>query len=413
MSFVRTLSLSMIVLGMAGGAQGELPKMTVTELADLVQSYQNRIRQVRTKYLLVYGTVREGGVADGPFVPQSPEWSVSAEWGQDYSKDSQYLREDLLLQGKHHITECAFDGKTGTRLVSHESESYALSGRIVQGPPEELRVGESHYPCPSEMTYWLAMGHDIPTLLRKGKNVEIREEVMEGLVCYRVTVLTETPRVITYQGKQVTGIGQDLRRLWVAPERNMLPVRIEDLGSRHPGDMEGKLRVVQRQFDLREIEPGVWFPFKSRRWWTVPSGDPTVSELTIESVALNEKADVPARVTFPQGTGMTDEIAHLKYRVGMSAERADELVRRTVEMVRAAQKGSVSLPLPSTPGTQPSTPVGPPGARKNVTDPGSSSMPTRRPLVQGIIGGIALLCLFGAGCAAWLLLRSPRRRSSV
>lgn len=131
------------------------------------------------------------------------------------------------------------------------------------------------------------------------------EEDARGLRCARVTLLSLRPK--TDGTRRVSG----RRVFWLARERNFLPVRSHAYNHYYSKD----LPIEEAQLtDLREIEPGIWFPYGGRitvfdelalrdRQEAVVS---STRELTVRDVSLKPRHDVAffQDVTFPDGTAV-------------------------------------------------------------------------------------------------------------
>ena len=129
------------------------------------------------------------------------------------------------------------------------------------------------------------------------------DDVIDGLRCHRLKVFYNEDRWKDDQGPAV-------RFLWVAPERNYLPIRSEShaRGTRRPG---GSPLRLGRAEDLREISPGVWFPFRVIRDNNMPRIDPEIGKrkvanrevLTFQKAELDPHYDISLfrDIPFPDG----------------------------------------------------------------------------------------------------------------
>ena len=77
------------------------------------------------------------------------------------------------------------------------------------------------------------------------------EEAIDGLRCFKLRGETWMKR----DGKRYL-LG--LRSVWLAPERNYLPIKTEF----YTDDKEAVACEVGTVEDLREVKPGIWFPFR-------------------------------------------------------------------------------------------------------------------------------------------------------
>lgn len=304
-----------LLLNPASGQEG-MPEMSVRELADLVESYQNRFSRLHATASVTYGTSPGNDVLRGKFVPKQPAYSVNMESALDLENNREYFRQNQLTQGKHDKTTCAFDGRIGTRLVGGDDRRPEMIGTIELGRPMELAPDKAHHMYPAEIAYWPIPGTNIAEVLRSAKASEVGRETVDGLECYRVTVLRQEATSVSHEGKTYLAKRNALYRFWLSPQRNMLPVRVDILAQKSAEDMEGEPRIIRQQSDFREFQPGLWFPFASRRCRIWKGKEPTVTELRIDELAMNGDVTVPARIEFPTGTHVTDSIRGVKYRAG-------------------------------------------------------------------------------------------------
>ena len=321
-------------------SEAALPSLTTTELADFVESYQKCINRAQFKYTLTYGSLKKGDISKGIFIAKSPAWSVDAESAVDFTKGIEYIHEDQLSKGKHYVEESAFDGKIGTQLSSSEPGSDEWIGKIVKGPPRMLRSEGRTRWRPEEVAYWPIPGYDMANIIRKATKIRIESDEIDGRLCYKVTFLFRTEKVIEHEGKKMTANLGSIYRVWLAPDLNMLPVRFERLrpDRDNPDDMIGEPAVIRQQSDFRELSPGVWFPFRCSHIRTWTNREPQAIIINVNEIALNEDASVPARVQFPKGTRMTDEITRLKYTVGLTEERFLDSAALVAENIKAVQE---------------------------------------------------------------------------
>ena len=128
------------------------------------------------------------------------------------------------------------------------------------------------------------------------------------------------------RGQRPARVTPVLHRLWLAPDRNDLPVRIDRLHDLDLAELRGVPYVIERQSDFREVDPGLWFPFRSRRYQVFSDKAPLVIETRVESVAFNGCAAVPDRVEVPAGTHVSDAVLGLTYQRGAPSEAAARLI---------------------------------------------------------------------------------------
>ena len=314
--FVCSLLTLTLVLSQA---YASLPPLTRSELADLVLSYQSRIDRIRVKYTATYGSLKDNQVSKGLFIPDSPQFIVNLDSASDFDKGIEYLREE---QADEVDYECSFDGKTGMQLT--RLPSIRLTGRIMARKPRKLKPEGTDRWRAEEAAYRPIEEHDLATIIRDAKNLKIEFDHIDGQPCYKVTLLFSTKRIIEVKGKQKVGELPRFYRLWLAPEFNMLPVRFERLRQNKDDpfkiNLDEQPSVIRQQSDFREVAPGIWFPFHWKYIHTWRDHKPAAVQVDVNTVAVNQDAVIPSRVSFPRGVFVIDEIKGLKYRVGLSDE---------------------------------------------------------------------------------------------
>ncbi len=320
---------------------GQLPPLTASQMADLIELHQGQLKRMSAKYALVYGSMQ--GTDNDTFVPKDPAYKVTAQSSIDFEQGVEHLKQDQFIKGEHYILECAFDGNVGTQLESRPPK-YKPFGVITDGPARELQADTMRHLTPAEVTYWPVAGQDLAGLVRRSDRIDIEQVTDSGLACYRVTVRLKRERLVEYKGRQVVGIGYDLLRLWLAPDRGMLPLRIEKLSTSGPADMKGKLDMAIVVSDFRSLDDGVWFPFSARQFLPRIGHSQTVVEMSVDSVVINEDAAVPRRVKFPKGAHVTDDIVRTKYRVGSVHKRQRRYeIEQLSNTIQEKQEGQRSL----------------------------------------------------------------------
>jgi hypothetical protein len=125
------------------------------------------------------------------------------------------------------------------------------------------------------------------------------DEVVDALTCHRL-------RLEYLLDSWKDGKGPSVRLLWVAPERNYLPIRTEWYfrGQWKPGAAPSEIGHVK---DLREIAPGIWFPFRAVS--TVFQQEDSKQQVVNRSLYTVEKAELDPRydaslfrdIPFPDG----------------------------------------------------------------------------------------------------------------
>lgn len=217
----------------------------------------------------------------------------------------------MVTDGKiiNWCTLQGFDGQT-TRIVEQESLANVRRGR-VEDPrlfrPHTMLIGPSHGPAvPFPLSTYLQSGQATRRQARFA-DAELAvfsegEEWVDGLDCVEVR--------IEYWSDAWKERVPELRWLWLAVDRNYLPVRTTALFRGFPRDHPPP--EVGRAWDFRELAPGVWLPFRASS--TVYKGtrvgqvDPNVVsrkwDWTIDEARLDPHYDVSLFRDIPIPDGM-------------------------------------------------------------------------------------------------------------
>ena len=320
-----------------------LPNVTATELADLLEYHEKNIKRVQIKYTLIYGSFEDDDISKGKFIPKVPTWSVDAELAMDFSNRIEYIREDQLSNGEHYVKESAFDGEIGTRANTLQPGSDKWVGIIREGPPVMLQLGVPKHWRAKDSVYWPIDGYVLSEIIRNTEDIKIKLDEIAGHQCYKITFLFKSKSITLVNGHQQELYMPRFYNIWLSPDRGMLPVRFERLRQNfeNPYEINDKAlpEVIRLQDDFREVAPGIWFPFSCSYIRTWSNHKSKAAMMTINEVLLNEDADVPTRVEFPEGTHVTDEIVNVKYTIGFTTERLLEEASVAAEKIRDVQKG--------------------------------------------------------------------------
>jgi hypothetical protein len=298
----------------------ELPPLNRQGLITLIESGQGRIRQARAVFFIRYGSVAPSGdPATAPFVPDPSGYLEAAESAFDTGSRSVFLHHERPLPGKDDVLtdEFLYDGKTGWHLGQLIANPKIWVAEITIGWPREMGPDRGTVLRADEITCHPILAESLAAVIRRAHEIDIAPDAVRGHPAYKVTmsVLTDA---LDNKGRTTPGKKLSRHRVWLAPDRGMLPLRVEALplvvGSK-PGtsmpDDEG--RVFFEPSDFRQIGPDVWWPYKVRKCLLPLNARPIVVEMTFETVAINEKASVPTRLDFPVGTHVTDLVKGLKY----------------------------------------------------------------------------------------------------
>ena len=330
-------------------SEATLPSISASEMADLLETYQKNINRAQFKYTITHGSFKDDDISKGIFIPKFPAWTIETESGVDFVTGVEYIREDMFSNGKHYIRESAFDGKIGTQFNSSAPGSDQWKGLIRQGPPTKLQVDKPKDWRPREVSYWPIDGCALSEIIRKSKNIKIESDEIAGHTCYKTTFLFTSKATLLVNGKQKEVFLSRFYRAWLAPDLNMLPIRLErlrqnDHKTRTIMNEDAEVEVIREQSDFREVAPGIWFPFSSSQVHIFTNRPaPFVFMVNTKEVNVNENAIVPARVRFPKGTQVTDYIENVKYTVGLTGEHLLDEIALTTEKIKDLQEGHIKL----------------------------------------------------------------------
>jgi hypothetical protein len=202
----------------------------------------------------------------------------------------------------------AFDGQT-TRVLYQKAVGNISRERLEDSDfirPHVLLIRDTHLAVP--FSVYLS-GHEAIRAhpsgsWNQGHTLKVTyegEEQLDGLKCHKVFV-----DVLLKSGE-----AHDGRRFWLAENRNYLPVKELAYTYRFSKDIPVGEATVK---ELREIKPGVWFPFKVEvtafNKFNVQQGGPREVQWrqrhTVERVSLDPKYEREffAKVDFPVGTAV-------------------------------------------------------------------------------------------------------------
>jgi hypothetical protein len=200
---------------------------------------------------------------DGAMAPQNAAATIFGQSRIVYQHGLLFIKHDENLKGAdgkqydQGFLE-GYDGKS-TRVVEQGRVANIRNDKL-----DELRLIRPH--C-------LAIQSQVPlsVFLRGGEGMRkhpwyrnasitsryVRDEMCFGLRCHKVRI-DLTPD----SWKPTDGTHYWFQNLWLAIDRNFLPIRSEGyLDIQKDGESPIEIGVAD---DLREIAPGVWFPFRAR-----------------------------------------------------------------------------------------------------------------------------------------------------
>jgi len=361
---VRLLSAVLVgVMVMTQSGSGAettgLPPLTQSQLAAALEAQQNRLGRLESTYNITYGTMRGSDPGNAVFVPDAPPLRTSARYGYDRSENHEFVQEETETSVGLVVRSAAFDGKVGTCLRS-DPNSEAYSGDVTSGPPEELRPGYVGNWRPSQSLYWPVGGTDLAEMVRRAKRIAIVPSDTTAGQAYRVTLTVDESRIVSFEGSRRPATRIEMYRFSLVPARGFLPARFEYLQPRNRSDLEaldGSVVYERVTSDWRQLESGLWFPSEILAIQHQKERA-RVARIVVNDVRLGADANIPERVPFPDGTYVTDEVVHLKYRVGAgrSVDKGiDDIVTQVKTLQETAAKGTnIALNAPTA--TRPSYP---------------------------------------------------------
>ena len=292
---------------LATNLRAELPSVTREQLADLLELEESRIQAFHVEYRLTQGDYSETGEL-------VPDVIIDCEYAHDIGKGHRYLHEKWVkddLERKY-----AYDGKKGTKLsLKLPGDPGHTYGRIMPKVPEMLNDQAIWKPDWSE--YGFIQGYDrLSTAVRKARKVEVTSEELNGEEVYRVGfIATGEKEKLTdpRSGKTVWITKTDEYIAWLSPNKNLRPLKIAELTLNMVGVPNGQLKYMCIASDFRQINPGIWVPYRLERS-SIQRRKGRVIE--VNTFAINEQVLVPSRLKFPPGTYMKNEKWGIEYRAG-------------------------------------------------------------------------------------------------
>lgn len=220
-----------------------------------IESYESVLNRSELIYHSEYRLLVKTGVPPGAVVTESEEYRVIRQ------KPYRFVRvqtEDVLLSGqtdkKNYLL--VYDGKKLKALNNDSNVSITETPNpffsFENVNPYTLPLSRQNVSAP--LSTLLKGTSELKKLAPfKNENMEATiegEETIDGLLCKRIALTVWRDRVppakIHY-------------KLWLAIERNFLPIRFEDYNMMK-NEAHPSVRAVSE--DIREIEKGIWIPFK-------------------------------------------------------------------------------------------------------------------------------------------------------
>jgi hypothetical protein len=255
---------------------------------------------------------------------QTTDRSVLTQ-GKFFRDERSAVNDERLETSSRHLT-LAFDG-TWRRQLSNDrlNDRPQSSASLQKGAGGRLTFYRPHLtallPTATEGRSLADFLANLPVEPRAGGQLQVEymgDEVMSGLVCHKIRV----NRILDQS------VGPDVSTvLWLARDRNYLPIRREIYNYNRSAKLPAGIAVVDQ---LREARPGVWFPVRACRLNLRTAEGTGSSENRIivrirEDLQLKELNIDPtpeptlfSEINVPQGT----DIAILDERGGVIGRRA-------------------------------------------------------------------------------------------
>jgi hypothetical protein len=244
-----------IILTILGLTLQTIADEDLAAIVKSIESYESDLNRSELIYHSEYRLLVKTGVPQGAVVAESEEYRVIRQ------KPYRFVRiqtEDVLLSGqtdkKNYLL--VYDGKKLKALNNESNVSITETPNpffaFENVNPYTLPLSRQNISAP--LSTLLKGTSELKKLAPfKNENIEAKiegEETIDGLQCKRIALTAWRDRVppakIHY-------------KLWLAVERNFLPIRFEDYNMMK-NEAHPSVRAVSE--DIREIEKGIWIPFK-------------------------------------------------------------------------------------------------------------------------------------------------------
>ncbi len=299
--------LSTVALPGRPGAEDDNGRVDLSGIIDNVATNESLYENIEVRSRSTYRL-------ESPF-SSSPPLVRSSQSGTRFVSQSgmaylDHRYEGVTTDGKPDKTH-SLRGNDGrrTRLLAHDSV-----GNIQEGPFDGRLLFRAHTML---LDHSSGLGVDFPlsTFLKGGKEVRAfprfqrttlsvhyeKDEMIDGLNCHLV-------RFDEYEdGRDKDGHGPGMLHLWIAPERNYLPVLVRTHCRPVDLDSEANINREVHAENWREISPGVWLPFRATytNFQPKPGGRSVwnTTEVVLDKAELDPHYDVSffQDVPFPEG----------------------------------------------------------------------------------------------------------------
>jgi hypothetical protein len=289
--------------------------LTLNDVVTGLQSQIDKVHDIEVHYEIITGALTEKPDGTREFAPGCFEYKadgnegaftpgtfgiINCIWKEKGEKVSlQRTTMSMITQpDEQQIASGAdsvltWDGKQG-RMWSHYLAGGAVSGLIESQPNGNLRVAHQR-PVQFTTRLWEEYDGTLENILRK----------YEGKATLRsdtVTVEGERCVLVEVRDRQAERL---LEKYWLAADKGFNLVRYETY------DYFGRLGYRICVTSLKEVSPGIWFPFGG----LIESlGQKQATRYTATDVLVNQGLpDSDFTIAFAPGTHIADDINHRKY----------------------------------------------------------------------------------------------------
>jgi hypothetical protein len=362
---MKTNVVAIVVsIACVSSAASDLPHLDASQLASLVRAEESKLARYRVEYRTSFGRVRGNDPFTGVFEkdpaapPREAGFAIDSQSGYRWTRYRQSSPE-----GSTYVKEILYDPEHGGRWANTVAPGSQVWRGTITGtqPPELFGDGGGHL-RPDQFSFQGIPGYSLSDALATAKKAEVAEELFNGILCYKVALDIRGQGQATHEGRAVLGETAAVYRIWLDPARGYLPVRLDRMETSYvaydqiqnpfsSGIFTGRIQMSRLVTEASEVQPGVWFPRQGRivLHGAGPEPEFTASTIEILKVDVGAAANVPTSISFPTGTYVTDELAHIKYRAGPAQAGLDEVLDEAMKALKEeAPSSKTAITAPGT-----------------------------------------------------------------
>ena len=298
-------------VGFSQGSGDDIP-LSIDDIVKEIRQVRERFRSVRIKYtcstlLWLDRSQQVKGFIEGVYAHKVKDGCD--ELLQLHDTTTYWIDPNTGARDVFQSKVCAFDGQATRKLIRVDSpevrrhkgsrglkEGYVYKGFVrsqflanENGPYREVWYTAWYMPLDKSITIT-----EFPFVIKGRENVN-------GLS----TILLES-----YVPKEPNNpkSHEGIFKLWIAPERSFLPVKLEDW-------IDGECRRQRGLSDLILLANGVWFPLRIQR----PMDEDKLAKASffsiweVKEISLDPIPDSFFTIEFPAGTRVYDEVVGANY----------------------------------------------------------------------------------------------------